>query len=352
MAQLAVWVSRKSLTGLMMAGHAISCFMMRQMEYDADSYEIKFAGSDAFIRTVSRLRERNLGLQFGYHDLRQTWQTGALPASLPGFLIERCARIPDELRNRARDIPTEAAGVFDTHPSDGDRVRNARAAAAAGILVVDDVPATQLFHNFDALAGAATRHHYEHDLGLSLDALRLLETDAAIQETRSRDDTRQALAAFFEGRLSAYRPIRLELAHFQGFDRAALCTALDDARRAMAGDEQLEQKYRRFVHHRSVSSDPVLFEKRIEQMERSTTNVLNRIRDALKDVPCPSALTVEAMDAAQWCRLSQTGSRPMAAEVYDRLLTLYASTLGQLAAMALRVEAGVDTEQRRLLGST
>src|SRR5262245_52793682 len=31
-----VWISRRILYGLMLGGHAISCFMLRQMEYDAD----------------------------------------------------------------------------------------------------------------------------------------------------------------------------------------------------------------------------------------------------------------------------------------------------------------------------
>src|SRR5688572_22937308 len=39
LARGAVGMSRLLLTGLMYAGHAISCFMLRQMEYDADSYE-------------------------------------------------------------------------------------------------------------------------------------------------------------------------------------------------------------------------------------------------------------------------------------------------------------------------
>ena len=32
----------------MFIGHAVSCFLSRQMEYDADSYQIKIAGSAAF----------------------------------------------------------------------------------------------------------------------------------------------------------------------------------------------------------------------------------------------------------------------------------------------------------------
>lgn len=74
LARGAIWVSRLALSGLMMAGHAISCFMMRQMEYDADSYEIKFAGSDAFTATFVRLRELNAGAQFGYKDMSNAWQ--------------------------------------------------------------------------------------------------------------------------------------------------------------------------------------------------------------------------------------------------------------------------------------
>jgi hypothetical protein len=51
-----VWQSRRILWALMHAGHGISSFMLRQMEYDADSYETKLAGSDAFESTASRLR--------------------------------------------------------------------------------------------------------------------------------------------------------------------------------------------------------------------------------------------------------------------------------------------------------
>src|SRR5213075_671827 len=41
-----VWFTRRILWALMHAGHAISCFLLRQMEYDADSYEAKLAGSE------------------------------------------------------------------------------------------------------------------------------------------------------------------------------------------------------------------------------------------------------------------------------------------------------------------
>jgi Zn-dependent protease with chaperone function len=61
-----VWVSRRILWALMHAGQAISCFMLRQMEYDADSYEAKLAGSDAFESTASRLRVLAVATQVAY----------------------------------------------------------------------------------------------------------------------------------------------------------------------------------------------------------------------------------------------------------------------------------------------
>jgi Zn-dependent protease with chaperone function len=44
-AQLGVGCSRLLLKLLMFTGHGVSCFLLRQMEYDADSYEIKLAAA-------------------------------------------------------------------------------------------------------------------------------------------------------------------------------------------------------------------------------------------------------------------------------------------------------------------
>ena len=39
-----VWLTRRVLWLLMVTGHALSCFMLRQMEYDADRYETRWPG--------------------------------------------------------------------------------------------------------------------------------------------------------------------------------------------------------------------------------------------------------------------------------------------------------------------
>ncbi len=51
-----VWLSRRVLWVLMVVGHGISSILMRQMEFDADQYEVLISGSDAFAQTALRLR--------------------------------------------------------------------------------------------------------------------------------------------------------------------------------------------------------------------------------------------------------------------------------------------------------
>src|SRR5688572_6760477 len=140
-----VWVSRQALAGVMMVGHGISCYMMRQMEFDADSYEVKIAGSDAFARTFVRLRELSAGSQVAYSQLPHLLEKHAIPADMPQLVAECSRRLPDEVREQVQKVSDERTGTFDTHPSDADRVAAARALATSGALVGGDQPATSLF---------------------------------------------------------------------------------------------------------------------------------------------------------------------------------------------------------------
>ena len=233
-ARAGVWLSRLILKGLMHGGHAISCFMMRQMEYDADSYEAKLAGTDAFITTAGRLRELNAAAQFAYRDLRDGYQRGALPHDFAGFIAERCRHLPDDLLAKVREHANETTGTFDTHPCDSDRITAVRNIAAPGVIVGAETPAMELFHDFHALSVAASRHHFEHDLGIDVGALTFVDTDAAIRESRSREAESAAIGQFFDECFSLWRPLHLPLNELQSLDGAALRAELAAARQAMA----------------------------------------------------------------------------------------------------------------------
>lgn len=247
LAKGAVWVSRKVLYGLMLAGHAISCFMMRQMEYDADSYEIKVAGSETFIKTSTRLRELSLAARFAYDDLRQGLATGSLPENLPAFLVERGQRLSPGVLESTRQHGEEETGVFDTHPCDADRARAAIAAADPGVLMDADGEATRLFNGFDVLSAAATRDHFEHDLGLDVGELRLVDTAVALRQSQSHEDSVTALQLLLGDRWSVLRPLALDVSEPTALDAALLPIHLASARDEMARLESgLAERYRRF----------------------------------------------------------------------------------------------------------
>ena len=52
MAVGSLWATRQILWCLMMLGHVVSSFLMRQMEFDADLHEVRLAGSEVFEATL------------------------------------------------------------------------------------------------------------------------------------------------------------------------------------------------------------------------------------------------------------------------------------------------------------
>jgi hypothetical protein len=185
-ARFAVWTSRRILQLLMIFGHGIGCFMLRQMEYDADSYEIKLAGSEAFETTARRMHVLSCVLDKSYKEMRVGLNNSReLPENLPNYLLHHDSRLPHEQRSKIEDtMGLKASGIFDTHPSDGDRIRRARLANDPGVFHFDG-PATALFSKFEVPAKQVTTLHYSDDLGLPLGLLRLVplkKESAALKE--------------------------------------------------------------------------------------------------------------------------------------------------------------------------
>jgi Zn-dependent protease with chaperone function len=183
-ARIAVGFSRLLLKLLMLLGHGVSCFLLRQMEYDADSYEIKLAGSETFEATARKLCVMNEALGRAYKEMQASWNLNRrLPASFPAYLVQRRAQLPPKFCEKIEDtMGLSRTGIFDTHPSDGDRIRRARRAGESGVFHLD-YPATVLFSNFEIVAKQVTQVHYSDDLGLSVDSgnLRATRPSAALE---------------------------------------------------------------------------------------------------------------------------------------------------------------------------
>jgi Zn-dependent protease with chaperone function len=167
-AGIAIWLSRKVLTLLMLIGHAASCFLSRQMEYHADACAIAVAGSPGLESLLIRLRELTVLEGLAYAGLRQFWQKRhQLPDNVPDFLEQLEKRCPDGFHEDARQtLVNETAGLFATHPTPSQRIRRARQRADAGIIALEK-PVRALFNDFAGVSRLVTGRHYRQNLRLA-----------------------------------------------------------------------------------------------------------------------------------------------------------------------------------------
>lgn len=197
LARACIWLSRKVLWALMQTGNAISCFMLRQMEYDADSYEAKLAGSDAFAETASRLRILNVAIQSSFEYVKETWINHRLPENLPSLIQYKAGCLPAEVHQKLTTAAAaEKTGWFDTHPCDSDRIQAARSLKEPGIFRLTD-PATALFSDFDALSKQVTRHEYESRFELEFSDETLINNEEALRDSAASAQAEAMIAKYY-----------------------------------------------------------------------------------------------------------------------------------------------------------
>jgi Zn-dependent protease with chaperone function len=179
-AQMMVALGRKLLFGLMVAGHGISCFLSRQMEFDADQYEARVAGGNVFADTMLRLRV--LSAAAG-HVFSAMLDREHLVDDLPSLVARVADNAPPRLAAEIRlAVQHSGSGLFDTHPSDMERLRRVRSGRFPGLLSGHQ-PAAALFRDFPGVCRRATARFYEDALGPHVPAADALLPVAAFVET-------------------------------------------------------------------------------------------------------------------------------------------------------------------------
>ncbi len=207
LARACVWVTRRVLWLLMMIGHGVSSFMLRQMEYDADRYETRVAGSDAFAETCERVRSLSVASNAAFDDLRTAWQERRLGDDLSLLVLHRDTSMPPAVRDAIRRAGGSAkTGWFDTHPCDASRVASSRRDGSAGLFHVDE-PATELFADFCLLSRNATIAFYRDELGLNLRAENLVSSSDLIGSQETQEEKHGSVGRYFQGLVHPVRPL-------------------------------------------------------------------------------------------------------------------------------------------------
>lgn len=201
----AVWLSRKLLWVLMHIGNYISCFAMRQMEYNADACEAGFSGSKQFAETCREMTMLNLGNAHAMQITQLAWRENRLPKSLPQLAHQRTLSLSQEEQQTAwASVLETKTSLAATHPSDASRIQAANALNLDGIFS-SDLPATVLFTNYDSLCEECSVRFYQHQAGLDMDDAVMVDNTELTQKADKQRQEQEALTKFFCNRISLTR---------------------------------------------------------------------------------------------------------------------------------------------------
>ena len=140
--------------------------LSQQMEFDADSYEAKVAGSVMFRESTLRLRSLGYAAyvvdNVNWHALHEQ---DRLLRNIPAAVVQLQAGFPASVQQRLQaGMEEEETRYWDSHPADLERILHAEGLKAPGLLRCTE-PASTLLGDFESLSVSVTRAHYR-DLGI------------------------------------------------------------------------------------------------------------------------------------------------------------------------------------------
>jgi hypothetical protein len=194
---------------LLFTGHLLSSFLLRQMEFNADLYDVKFAGSESFAAKLDKIEQLNFASIGAQSDLLELWRSKRLPNNLPLFIVRKAQEFTEDDRFVLRQITASEPGRwFGTHPSSIDRVRRAEAAGEQGGFSSTQ-PAEAVFRDLEATARSISVRYYQEILGLELTPDTLVDTEESVAETIFIARCAAAFERYFEGSITQLRPFCL-----------------------------------------------------------------------------------------------------------------------------------------------
>jgi Zn-dependent protease with chaperone function len=213
LARLCVGLTRLILIGLLWIARVLGAVMSRQMEFDADRYEARLAGSKAYEYNATRIYA--LARAYGIADSEAAEmyrRSKELPDDFASLVADAAERLdPETLDALAKRATVDNTGLFDTHPSTAARIKAARALEEPGVFHCD-LPARLLFTDFHAASVKASYGHYQARLGRDLYQTTFIKA-ADVLTARTAQRTRESGAERYLGfRPPTWRPLFLSIA--------------------------------------------------------------------------------------------------------------------------------------------
>ena len=234
-----VWLTRRVLWLLMKLGFLVCGLLMREMEFDADRYEARVAGSMVFDSTCRRLQVLGIAHELARDDFHDWHMEGRLCDNLPRLITANIKHLPKEVLTAIdKTIQEGETGLFDTHPADRERIENAREENAPGVFK-SAYPATVLFRDFDAAARGVTWDFYLEMFGSKLKHSDLHAVEKLLAMQEKQIEANKAAKRYFQGIFWSSRPLRLPVVHAQAPpDPAANIAQITQARDSLVAAKQ------------------------------------------------------------------------------------------------------------------
>jgi len=212
-ARFFIWLTRRVLWLLMHLGHLISCFMLRQMEFDADRFEAGMVGGDVFASTCLRLLELDCAHDLALDELTTAWREEKFPNDLATYVLNREKRLEESQRRElASSQARRRTALFDTHPADPERIAAARSVGSSPLFAWPGTPPTAsiLFNDFEALSRRVTLDYYKQILGKTPERHQLIDVESLVRKQGAEEEANNACTRFFCGHYTPWRPILSE----------------------------------------------------------------------------------------------------------------------------------------------
>ena len=207
-----VWLARQILLGFALAGTTISCMMSREMEFNADRCQVRVVGVRSLKSTMRRLRELTVAHHISFRDIAAFYDEGRLPDDMIALSVANVGFITPKVKSKLRRMMSEEkTGLFDSHPSDRDRILAAEQDGSPGIFhagkLAPNLPASVLFSRFRDISKSVTAEYYRDALNQKVPARMLHPVEKLLERQSQEIDSQKALRRYFQTEIPLLRPL-------------------------------------------------------------------------------------------------------------------------------------------------
>lgn len=190
-----VWITRRILGALMYAGQAISAYLSRQMEYNADTHQAQVVGSAGFQETYRRVAVCDVATESAIAQANAMWADRRMISDLSALVVAYADKFMEQDENVSAledEVLKLKTGLLDTHPSVADRIEYAERLGLPSKIACTE-SATHLFRGFDEVAVRTTVDAYRATFGEAVDAADNVPTEDALSELAEMESSGGAI---------------------------------------------------------------------------------------------------------------------------------------------------------------